>query len=300
MIQIGRQWHVNHITDDHRAVAQWYRDVFGAVDVFTDDWLEAEKRWASMVAIGDLAVDVMEPAEEAMTLPLGKFLSRFGSHFHAAAYFVDSGPTEIFDALTAQGVRCFGLGGAGRTAMVDKPMSPVFTHPRDTAGQLEFMPFQQTKPGPLGVPGRWEDPRFLAGWSVDPWRVHPLTIEGWRVGVVVEDIERASDIYLALGATLDGEESTTVATRRRLRLGTNTTVELLVPAAADTVAGRDLASNGEIMHSCIFECRDLSSVEAHLCAHGVTVAERDNGRLITDPQTCHGAVFEFVERAVPD
>ena len=295
MIQIGRQWHVNHIVDDYRVVAQWYRDVFGAVDVFTDEWLDAEKRWASMVTIGDLAVDVMEPTAEAAQLPLGKFLSRFGSHFHAAAYFADSGPTEIFDALAAHGVRCFGLGGAGRESMVGKPMSPVFTHPRDTAGQLEFMPFTEVKPGPLGVPGAWEDPRFVEGWSNAPWRDHPLTIEGWRVGVVVNDIDRASGVYLALGAAVLGDEKSGAAIRRRLKLGTNTTVELIVPASEDTVAGRDLSANGEIMHSCVFECRDLSSVESHLSTNGVKLAEREGGRLIADPETCYGAVFEFVE-----
>ena len=51
MIEIGRQWHVNHVVDDYRVVTDWYRTVFGAVDVFTDDWLEPEKRWASMVTI---------------------------------------------------------------------------------------------------------------------------------------------------------------------------------------------------------------------------------------------------------
>lgn len=294
MIAVGRQWHVNHIVDDYRTVTQWYRDVFGAVDVFTDEFLDAEKRWASMVAIADLAVDVMEPTAEGADLPLGKFLTRFGRHFHASAYFVDSPPAEIFDALTALGVRCFGLAGAGRDAMVEKPMSPVFTHPRDTAGQLEFMPFSKARPGPLGVPGRWEDPRFADGWSNEPWRAHPLAITGWRVGVVVRDLDRATDIYRALGAAVVGKEEGTDAERSRLEFGANTTVELIKPRSENSVAGKDLASNGEIMHSCIFETTDLAAAESHLVAHGVVIAERDGERLITDPASCHGAVFEFV------
>jgi catechol 2,3-dioxygenase-like lactoylglutathione lyase family enzyme len=294
MIAIGKQWHVNHIVDDYRTATDWYREVFGAVDIFTDEWLDAEKRWASMVAIADLAVDVMEPTSEGADLPLGKFLSRFGNHFHAAAYFVDCPPTEIFDALTAQGVRCFGLAGAGREVMVEQPMSPVFTHPRDTAGQLEFMPFVETKPGPLGVPGKWEDTRFEDDWSNESWRQHPLAIEGWRVGVIVSDLDRATDIYRALGADILAKEELSNAHRCRLRLGANTTVELIRPTTGDTLAGRDLASNGEIMHSCIFETRDMASAESHLAEHGVVIAERDDERLVTDPATCHGAVFEFV------
>ncbi|QLL08927.1 hypothetical protein [Mycobacterium vicinigordonae] len=294
MIAVGKQWHVNHIVDDYRVVADWYRDVFGAVDVFTDEWLEAEKRWASMVTIADLAVDVMEPTPEAAHLPLGKFLARFGRHFHAAAYFVDCPPTEIFDTLTAQGVRCFGLAGAGREIMVDQPMSPVFTHPRDTAGQLEFMPCSQSRPGPLGVPGRWEDPRFHEGWSTDPWRKHPLAIVGWRVGVVVSDLDRATDIYRALGAGVVAKDETPLAERRQLSLGANTTVELIRPSSADSVAGRDLIANGEIMHCCVFETSDLAAAEAHLVSRSVGIAERDRDRLVTDPTTCYGAVFEFV------
>jgi catechol 2,3-dioxygenase-like lactoylglutathione lyase family enzyme len=294
VIAVGKQWHVNHIVDDYRTITQWYRDVFGAVDVFTDEWLDAEKRWASMVAIADLAVDVMEPTAEGADLPLGKFLTRFGRHFHASAYFVDSPPTEIFDALTALGVRCFGLAGAGRDVMVEKPMSPVFTHPRDTAGQLEFMPFSEARPGPLGVPGRWEDPRFADGWSNEPWRTHPLAITAWRIGVVVRDLDRATDIYRALGADVVAKDDGKHAERNRLELGANTTVDLIKPLTEDSVAGRDLARNGEIMHSCIFETADLAAAEAHLVAHDIVIAEHDGDRLITDPASCYGAVFEFV------
>ncbi|MDX1882228.1 VOC family protein [Mycolicibacterium sp. 120270] len=294
MVAIGKQWHVNHVVADYRTVTDWYRDVFGAVDVFTDEWLEAEKRWASMVTIADLAIDVMEPTADGAALPLGKFLARFGPHFHAAAYFVDGPPTAIFDALTAQGVRCFGLAGAGREVMVEQPMSPVFTHPRDTAGQLEFMPFSESRPGPLGVPGRWDDPRFSDGWSNEPWQRHPLGIQGWRVGVVVRDLDRAADVYRALGADVIAKSDDPGATRCRLRLGANTTVELIAPTSDDTVAGRDLAANGEIMHSCIFETGDLIVAETHLTDRGVGIAERHPARLVTDPATCHGAVFEFV------
>ncbi|HKV22903.1 MAG TPA: VOC family protein [Mycobacterium sp.] len=297
MIEIGQQWHVNHVVDDYRTVTDWYRTVFGAVDVFVDQWLDAEKRWASMVAIADLAIDVMEPTGEGAQLPLGKFLTRFGPHLHAAAYFVNSAPADVYDALTAAGVRCFGLAGSDRDAIAAQPMSPVFTHPKDTAGQLEFMPFVTSKPGPLGVPGVWEDPRFASGWSNRAWREHPLGIIGWRVGVVVQELDRATSIYSALGATVVGDETSAGARRRRLTLGTNTTVELVNPVDADTVAARDLAANGEIIHSCVFETADLAAAEAHLVDHGVLIAERDAHRLVADPKSCHGAVIEFVEHA---
>ncbi|ASW98591.1 VOC family protein [Mycobacterium intracellulare] len=296
MIEIGRQWHVNHVVDDYRTVAEWYRTVFGAVDIFTDEWLDAEKRWASMLAIADLAIDVMEPAAEGAELPLGKFLKRFGPHLHAAAYFVNSSPAAVYDALTAAGVRCFGLGGSGRDAVVASPMSPIFTHPKDTAGQIEFMPFVESRPGPLGVPGKWEDPRFVAGWSTQLWQAHPLAIQGWRVGIVVRELDRATGIYTALGATVCEQERSAGSLRRVLKLGANATVELITPVSEDTVAARDLAASGEIMHCCIFETADLATAESHLVDHGVVIADRDGQRLIADPKTCHGAAVEFVGR----
>jgi catechol 2,3-dioxygenase-like lactoylglutathione lyase family enzyme len=121
-----------------------------------------------------------------------------------------------------------------------------------------------------------------------------LAIEGWRVGVVVKDLERAVEIYRALGADVVGKDDLADDARCRIRLGANTTVELIKPRTEDTLAGIDLASNGEIMHSCIFETSNLASAEAHLAEHGVDIAERGSERFITNPSTCHGAVFEFV------
>jgi hypothetical protein len=144
------------------------------------------------------------------------------------------------------------------------------------------------------VPGKWEDPRFLDGWSVQPWRRHPLAIVGWRIGVVVRDLDRAIDVYRALGADVVAKDEASNAQRCRLRLGTNTTVELIRPSTEGSSAGRDLTANGEIMHSCIFETSDLASAAAHLADHDIVIAERDGDRLVTDPASCHGAVFEFV------
>lgn len=301
MLKIGRLWHVNHIVRDYRAVADWYRRVFGARDVFVDDWLDVEKRWASMVTIGDVAIDVMEPTAEAAELPLGRFLTRFGEHYQAVAYFVSSPPVEIFDALTEGGVRCFSFAGGGRDSLADKPKAPIFTHPKDTAGQIEFMPFVQTRPGPLGVPGEWQDPRYTTGWSSDAWRdAHPLGIEGWRVAVVVRDLAAAGRVYEALGAPRIHQETSADARRAWHRLGENTRVELVEPTTEGTVAARDLERNGEIFHSCVFEVRDLDAAAAHLESQGVSLAERYPDRIVVDPESCHGAGFDFTTGRLPE
>ena len=111
---------------------------------------------------------------------------------------------------------------------------------------------------------------------------------------MVRELDPATDVYTALGAHVTEDERSTAAHRRLLTFGTNTLVELIAPHSEDTVAGRDLAANGEIMHACVFETADLAAAESHLVEHGVGIAERDGQRLTADPKTCHGAVIEFV------
>jgi hypothetical protein len=177
---------------------------------------------------------------------------------------------------------------------------PFFRHRKDTAGQIEFMPFVQTRPGPLGVPGEWEDPRYAAGWSTDAWRdAHPLGIEGWRVAVVVRDLNAAGRVYEALGAPRIHEETSADARRAWHRLGENTRVELVEPTTGDSVAARDLARNGEVFHACVFEVRDLEAAAAHLESQGVALAERHPDRIVADPESCHGAVFNFTTGRLP-
>jgi hypothetical protein len=300
MLNIGKCWHTNHIVRDYKKVADWYRKVFAARDVFVDHWLEVEKRWATMLVIGELGVDIMQPTPEGAELPLGRFMSRFGEHYQAVAYFVKSPPIEIYDALSAGGVRCYSFAGSGREAVEKHSMVPVFTHPKDTAGQLEFMPYTEKLPGPLGAEGKWHDPRYQPGWSAAPWREHPLGIEGFRLAITVRDLEKAGRVYEALRAPKLKESEQAGAKRAWYRLGEGTLIELVQPTVTDSAAARDLEKNGELLHSTVFEVRDLAAVASHLEAHGIRIAERYDGRIVADAATCFGAGFDFTtERISP-
>jgi hypothetical protein len=75
-------------------------------------------------------------------------------------------------------------------------------------------------------------------------------------------------------------------------------VELAVPLEADTLAGRDLSKNGEIMHSVAFQVADIDKAERHLTSKGVRIAGRDDTTLLTDPETTFGAPFRFTTASV--
>ncbi len=68
------------------------------------------------------------------------------------------------------------------------PGNTIFTHPKDTFGQLEFE----------GKSEHWRgmDPRFQPGWSVEPWRDGPLGIKGLsHMTTVVRDLAKARHFY---------------------------------------------------------------------------------------------------------
>ena len=82
-------------------------------------------------------------------------------------------------------------------------------------------------------------------------------------------------------------------------MGDDTLVELAQPLETDTIAGRDLAKNGDIMHAVTFQVADLERAERHLKSHGVGILSRDDSTLIADPETTFGAPFRFTCAAVP-
>jgi hypothetical protein len=68
--------------------------------------------------------------------------------------------------------------------------------------------------------------------------------------------------------------------------------------SADSLAGRDHARHGDILHSVTFRVADLDRAEAHLRAHGVALAARDDATLIADPASTYGAVLGFTTESV--
>jgi catechol 2,3-dioxygenase-like lactoylglutathione lyase family enzyme len=112
----------------------------------------------------------------------------------------------------------------------------------------------------------------------------------------VGDLARATAFYTeGLGGRLVAErESDLTSTKDAfVALGTDTVVALSTPMSAGSLAGRDHARNGDILHSLTFRVADLDTAEAHLRAHGVALAGRDDTTIVADPESTYGAVLAF-------
>ena len=155
---IGRLYHVIHIVEDLDEAESFYGAVFPLEMYTTREWSDVDKRWASLSIIADnFVVELIEPsrAEEDQAASIPKFANRFGNRLHSMAWFSDDVPT-LAERFQAAGIRVLG-GGYGT----------IFTHPKDTFGQLQF----QTGPPEIPVP----DPRLVPGWSRSAASVdHPL------------------------------------------------------------------------------------------------------------------------------
>jgi hypothetical protein len=290
-------FHLIHIVDNEDEVDAWYREVFSPRTFMQNNWLDAEKRWASLSMVGDLMIEVIEPSGEPgdQGMALSKFRNRFGQHYHSLAWYVDADDIKpLFDRLRARGVRVAKPGGGMFPDGDIDPGNTIFTHPKDTFGQLEFE----------GLADHWRrsDPRFSEGWSTAYWRdEHPLGIvRASHLTTLVNDLDRARDLYEgSLDATVFHTESTPEGESLFLTVGADCVVELLRPRSADSLAGRDLASNGELPHACTFAVRDLDAAERHVDKLGIGVVDRTPDAFTLNPADAFGAVYSFTERAVP-
>ena len=172
---IGNLFHLIHLTGDLPALEAWYDDVFAVRRGFLDhNYMEGEKRDASLVVLGDAVIEPLAPAfrvEGWDKMPLGRFHQRFGTHWHSVAWYTDD-TGELWQRCTDNGIRVFVEGGR-KTDTRPAPSAAIMTHPKDTITQLEFF-------NPAGGPMEQLDPR-LNGSDFDPeWWVnnHPVQTPG--------------------------------------------------------------------------------------------------------------------------
>src|SRR6185437_5943178 len=138
---IRKLFHVMCIVDDFdEAQSRW--DAVLTPDTYRPkSWSDFDKRWASLGHVGDdFVLEIMEPSklEEDKDFPLPKFLNRFGEHWHSFSWFVDHDDFKaLFTRLRAHGVRVAGPRGLLEGDVEDMPRT-IFTHGRDTGGQIEF------------------------------------------------------------------------------------------------------------------------------------------------------------------
>ena len=225
---------------------------------------------------------------------MSKFRTRFGQHFHSLAWYTDEGGIKpLFDQLRAMGVRVAKPGGGVWPEGDVDPGPTIFTHPKDTFGQLEFVDVVNWKD---------KDPRFGPGW--DPtWHRdrHPLGIH--RVShftTIVADLQRATALYeQALQGRVVQKASTPDRDSVFVVVGSETVVELAQPTSPTGRLADDLASNGELPHACTFTVRDLDAVERHMADVGVPRRGAGRRYLTLNPADCFNALYRFTTTAIP-
>ena len=294
---IGKLAQVIHVTDDLAGADAMYRGTF-AGQCYYEGYSPFEKRDAALLAIGDFVIEPMGPADEegADQYPVGRFLGRFGSHLHSIAVNVKGVP-ELYEHLTAHGIRVVGPGGADPNEMPDEGVKSIYTHPKDAHCLLEFVDF-----GPELMPGC---PRLDDDWNPAAWRDdHPLGLVGpSHVTVVVRDLDDATAFFAdVVGCPVFHEDSSTPAgTRSRfVLLGTETVVELAQPMTDGTRAAADLEANGEIVHQMTLRVADLAGALRYLAEDGIGTVDRSDDLAVLDPADTYGALLALTTASLPN
>ncbi|EME67319.1 hypothetical protein G352_00502 [Rhodococcus ruber BKS 20-38] len=295
---IGRIFHLIHMTGDLPALEAWYDDVFAVRRGFLDhDYLELEQRDASLVVLADVVIEPLAPAFRVQgwdRYPLGKFYNKFGNHWHSIAWYCDDA-TALWHTLKNNNIRMLGMVGATADEPPTEP-SPIFTHPKDTSTQLEFLPDSMSAMTDL-------DPRLRPDYDPHWWVAnHPLGLHGMAyTTVLVKDLDRATHVYAdVLGGTLleKSHSALTGTDDVYIRVG-ESVIQLSNPTVDGSIAAADMAANGEMHHAVCFRVQDLDKAEEYLRSKGVATSARDDHTLLCDPATTHGAPFRFTTRSAP-
>jgi catechol 2,3-dioxygenase-like lactoylglutathione lyase family enzyme len=303
---IDEIYHIIHLNDSLPPLDGWYDEVFSPRRGMMDNHYSSnEQRYASLLTIGDCVIEALAPAQDVEgwdAMPIGRYYKKFGPHWHSLAWYVED-VGVVWDHLRSLGIRVLRGGGPGAADERPKDFVPIFTHPKDTIAQLQFM-----KRRTLRTPDDYHragdvDPRFLPGWSPTWWATHHgLTLEGLAyVTIVTSDLERARKIYVdALEGVVVGEgESTLTATRDLyVAIGKQVVVQLSEPQGSGSLAADDLARNGDTIHAVCFKVRDLGAAERYLEGAHVGVAARDDETILAEPATTFHAPFRFTTAAL--
>jgi extradiol dioxygenase family protein len=292
MFKIGKLFHLTHVVNDLAAVDHWYDEVF-AVTRYYRGYEKLAGRDASLIAIGDVIMEPMMPARVAnlQNQSVKKFHDRFGQHFHSIAWYVDN-VEEISGQLDRNRLRLFNI--VGKQVKPGEESFAIWTHPKDTYGQLEF-----------AIVGKYTiDPRLQPAWSNNFWRQqHPLGIErASHITAVVRDLPSAKRLYCdVLGGKLIHEEESPGRKRSAfVAVGEDTVVELAQPISQTSAEGREMEANGEGIYSVTFATRDLARTTAFLKSKQLQPEPDGAESIVLGKDQAFGMVVGFTERRLPN
>jgi catechol 2,3-dioxygenase-like lactoylglutathione lyase family enzyme len=305
---IGRLFHIIHMTDDLAGTEAWYEDVFCPYPFMESSYAETLRRDASLVLLGDCVIEPLAPHFEApdwAEYPLGRFFSRFGSHWHSLAFYTDDIPA-VWRRAHDFGIRVVGNEGASvgvieNEEQLNDPSAPTQTmnmHPKDAFTQIEIQNVEVATTH-LRDPRLVDDPNYDPEWWI---KNHPVKTPGLAyTTVTVPDLDRAGQVYVeGLGGTLlhKGESDLTGTSDVYVQLG-DTVVQLSRPTRDGTLAAQDFAKFGSMHHAAAFKVQDLDATKEYFDSKGIATLARDDQTLITDPATTKGVPFRWTTWDVP-
>ncbi len=292
MFKIGKIFHLTHVVKDLEACDRWYDEIF-AVNRFYHGYEKLAAREASLLLIGDLVMEPVMLAKEpnAERTPIGKFLARFGEHFHSIAWYVDNLGAMATD-LSQQNLRLYDVTGK----VVKPPLrtEAIWTHPKETHALLEF-----------AMSGNYiADPRLQPGWTTAPWREHhPLGIDRTsHITVLFGDLKAAKTLYVdLLGGKLLHESETPGRKRSAfIAVGEDTVIEAAQPLSVASPEGRDLEANGEGVHAVTFKTMNLKRAAEFLKSKRQRIESESADTLVLNTGDSFGMVVSFTDRAIPN
>jgi catechol 2,3-dioxygenase-like lactoylglutathione lyase family enzyme len=298
---VGRNFHVIHMSDDIEALDAWYDDVFGVTRWITKNVSPELRRIASLVGIGNLCIEPMQPTfdiEGWDTVPLGRFFKRWGRQWHSIAWYVDDvdGLTELRDRLEAADVELLGLLGGRLEHGADDPEDrPIFTHPNSTLTQLEFM-----------VPTEFlADPRLHDSYRSTWWRdTHPLHIRKQsHFTLGTRDLAHARTIYVdVIGGTVlhQGQNDLLKARSIFVAVGRDDVVELAEPLESGTPLADYLDANHHGLFSVTLQVEDLDQAARYLRSKDIEARVETAATFVSDPATTHGVHWAVTTAEIPN
>jgi catechol 2,3-dioxygenase-like lactoylglutathione lyase family enzyme len=300
---IGPLFHIIHMTDDLAGTEAWYDDVFSPYMLMESSYADSLRRDASLIMIGDCVLEPLAPTftdADWAEFPLGRFFSRFGSHWHSLAFYSDD-LLEVWSRANANGVRVVGNFGAS-VSVIESPEqlsgnTVINLHPRDAFTQIEIADIEHGQ--------TLRDPRLVEGTSFDPeWWIknHPVKTPGLAyTTVTVPDLDRAEQVYVdGLGGTLllKSTSELTGTSDVYVQVG-DTVVQLSRPTQDGTLAADDFEKFGSMHHAAAFKVQDLDATKEYFDSKGIATLARDDQTLITDPATTRGVPFRWTTWDVP-
>lgn len=300
MFTIGRNFHVIHMTDDMATLDAWYDDVFSVNRWITDNYNPDLHRLASLVGIGGLCIEPMQPAFEDQGWnrgPIGRYFERSGTSWHSIAWYVDDveGLTELRDGLEAAGVELLALLGGRLEHDPDAPEDrPIFTHPESTVTQLEFM---------VPTPTLY-DPRLHVSYRATWWHdTHPLHIRKTsHMTLATRDLARARDLYVdVIGGRLLHEGANDLLRTRSayVAVGRDDVVELAEPLEAGTPIADYVEANHHGLFAVWLQVEDLAGATGYLGSKKVGWATEDATSFLSDPDTTQGVHWGVTTATIP-